>query len=252
MRENTVQSVDRALQLIEIVSQHRNGCGVTELAHTLEISKATVFRLVSSLVNYGYIEQHPETKNYKLGYKLLELNTRLLDSIDLRTQALPFLKALEDLSNEVVHLVVPNGGEVVYIEKLEGNETLRMHSQVGKRAPMHCTGVGKVILAYLPEPVLKKIIEEKGLPKITIHTIDNEQDLLIELEQIRNQGFGFDLEENEIGISCIAAPIFNHKGEITAALSISGPTLRMTHEKMESLKKTMVDTCTQISKRLGF
>jgi IclR family transcriptional regulator, KDG regulon repressor len=252
MRENTVQSVDRALQLIDIVSQHRNGCGVTELAHALDISKSTVFRLVSSLVNYGYIEQHLETKNYKLGYKLLELNTRLLDSIDLRTQALPFLKELEDLSNEVVHLVVPNGGEVVYIEKLEGNETLRMHSQVGKRAPMHCTGVGKVILAYLAETTLKKVIKEKGLPKITVNTIDNEKSLYTELNQIRKQGFGYDLEENEIGISCIAAPIFNHKGEITAALSISGPTLRMTDEKMANLKGTIVETCSQISKRLGF
>lgn len=252
MRENTVQSVDRALQLIDVVSQHRNGCGVTELANALDISKATVFRLVSSLVNYGYIEQHPITKSYKLGYKLLELNTRLLDSIDLRTQALPFLRELEELSNEVIHLVVPNGGEVVYIEKLEGNETLRMHSQVGKRAPMHCTGVGKVILAYLPDTIVKKIVKEKGLPKITIHTIDNEKALILELEKIRKQGYGFDLEENEIGISCIAAPIFNHNGDITAALSISGPTLRMTDEKMENLRETIVKTCSQISKRLGF
>jgi len=149
-------------------------------------------------------------------------------------------------------LVVPNGGEVVYIEKLEGNETLRMHSQVGKRAPMHCTGVGKVILAYLPDNIVKKIVKEKGLPKITIHTIDNEKALILELEKIRKQGYGFDLEENEIGISCIAAPIFNHNGDITAALSISGPTLRMTDEKMENLRETIVKTCSQISKRLGF
>lgn len=246
-----IQSVDRALRIITYVSQKKEGMGVTELAALLDLNKSSIFKLLSTLAAHGFIEQDSDTKKYKLGYKYLELSSILLESLDLRTQAKPFLKELEALTNEVIHLVVYDQGEVVYIEKLEGNETLRTHSKVGKRAPVHCTSVGKVILAYLPDDQVKEIIDKKGLTRHTENTITNKEIFLKELQKVRKQGYGVEIEENEEGITCIAAPIFDHKGEIIAAVSISGPSTRMSEKRLEELMPNIVHTGKIISKRLG-
>lgn len=251
-RENMVKSVSRALDIITMLSLKKGGLGVTEIANNIDINKSSVYRILSTLVQYGYVEQDEETGRYKLGYKFLEISSKLLESIDLRGEARPFLQELESETNEVIHLVVYDQGEVVYIEKLEGNETLRMHSKVGKRAPMHCTSVGKAILAQLPDNVIEGIIERKGMPVHTIHTITDKEVLMKELEQVRVRGYALDLEENEIGITCIAVPIFDHTGNVVSAVSISGPTLRMTEERLEQLHKRMITIGKQISERLGY
>lgn len=142
----------------------------------------------------------------------------------MRSEARQYLQELENTTNKVIHLVVYDQGEVVYIEKLEGNETLRMHAKVGKREPMHCTSVGKAILAYLPSNVVLNILEQKGMPMHTDKTITNKDDFLQELIQVRIKGCALDLEENEYGITCIAVPIFVHSGKVIAAVIISGPT----------------------------
>ncbi|MDP4107365.1 MAG: IclR family transcriptional regulator, partial [Bacillota bacterium] len=187
-----------------------------------------------------------------LGYQFLELSTRLLESIDIRQEAVPYLRQLEEISNEVIHLVIYSQKEAVYIEKLEGNETLRMHSQVGRRAPIHCTSAGKVILAQLPIAEVKEIIQQRGLPRHTEKTITTEIELFENLSMIRNQGFGIEREENETGITCIAAPIFNHRGEVAGAISISGTSLRMNDEKIASIKDTLIEVGKKVSERLGY
>ncbi|MEK4068198.1 IclR family transcriptional regulator [Peribacillus sp. FSL R5-0717] len=247
-----VKSVDRALTIISLVSKRKEGIGVTELASNLDLNKSSIFRLLSTLVDHGFIEQNPETKKYRLGYKYLELSSMLLESIDLRTQAKPFLEELESHINEVIHLTVYDQGEVVYIEKLEGSETLRTHSQVGRRAPMHCTAVGKVILAHLPLNEIVDIIDKHGLPKHTEQTITDKESFFKELGKIRNEGIGREIEENEQGITCIAAPIFDNRKKITAAISISGPSIRMTEERLTEIKPIIMDIGKKISKRLGY
>ncbi|RBW69804.1 IclR family transcriptional regulator [Bacillus taeanensis] len=247
-----IKSVDRALQIITIVSSRKDGFGVTELAEQLELNKSSIFRLLSTLAAHNFIEQDLETKKYRLGYKYLELSSKLLDSIDIRSEAKPFLKELESITKEVIHLVVYDQGEVIYIEKLEGSETLRTHSQVGKRAPMHCTSVGKVILAHLPENEVLSILERKGLPKHTENTIVTKEDLFAELVKIKEQGYGTEIEENEPGITCIAAPIFNNRGEIAAAVSVSGPTIRMSSTIMNEMKDKIIEVTQSISRRLGY
>jgi IclR family transcriptional regulator, KDG regulon repressor len=247
-----VKSVDRALTIISLVSKRKEGVGVTELAADLELNKSSIFRLLSTLVKHGFIEQNPETKKYRLGYKYLELSSMLLESIDLRAQAKPLLEELASHTSEVIHLVVYDQGEVVYIEKLEGNETLRTHSQVGRRAPMHCTSVGKVILAHLPLNEIVDIIDKHGLPKHTENTITDKEAFFKELGKIRNEGFSTEKEENEPGITCIAAPIFDHARKITAAVSISGPSIRMTEERLAEIKPFIVDIGKKISQRLGY
>nr|WP_206762424.1 IclR family transcriptional regulator [Cytobacillus firmus] len=250
-RENMVKSVSRALDIITLISLKKNGLGVTEIANQIDINKSSVYRILSTLVQYGYIEQDTETGKYKLGYKFLEISSKLLESIDLRAEARPFLQELENETNEVIHLVVYDQGEVVYIEKLEGNETLRMHSKVGKRAPMHCTSVGKAILAHLPSSIVSDILERKGMPVHTDKTITDKEEFMKELGQVRQKGYALDLEENEYGITCVAVPIFDHLGKVIAAVSISGPTMRMTDDRLDALKSIMVKTGQGISARLG-
>ncbi|HWO76271.1 MAG TPA: IclR family transcriptional regulator [Bacillus sp. (in: firmicutes)] len=251
-RENMVKSVSRALDIIHLVSMKKGGLGVTEIANQIDINKSSVYRILSTLVKYGYVEQNNETGRYRLGLKFLEISSRLLESIDLREEAKPFLLELEKETNEVIHLVVYDQGEVVYIEKLEGTEILRMHSRVGKRAPMHCTSVGKAILANLPTSVVLDILERKGLPKHTENTITNQDEFLKELAKVKQNGYALDLEENEYGITCIAVPIFDHLEKVIAAVSVSGPTMRMTGERLEHLKFRMQQIGKQISSRLGF
>ncbi|MDR7079752.1 DNA-binding IclR family transcriptional regulator [Neobacillus niacini] len=247
-----VKSVDRALTIVSLVSQKKEGVRVTELASQLDLNKSSIFRLLATLVRHGYVEQDSETKKYKLGYKPLELSAILLESIDLRSQAKTFLKELETITNEVIHLVLFNDGEVIYIEKLEGNETLRTHSRVGRRAPLHCTSVGKVILANLTESEVNDLLERNGMPKHTENTITDKESFMVELKKIRNQGYGIESEENEPGITCLAAPIFNNEGDITAAVSISGPSIRMADDRLEELKSYIISTGEKISSRLGF
>jgi IclR family transcriptional regulator, KDG regulon repressor len=249
-RENVVKSVSRALDIIALVGMKKGGLGVTEIANQIDINKSSVFRTLSTLVQYGYIEQDGDTGKYKLGYKFLDISSKLLESIDIRTEAKPFLQELEEKTNEVIHLVVYDQGEVVYIEKLEGTETLRTHSRVGKRAQMHCTSVGKAILAHLPENDVLAIID-KGMPVHTDYTITEKEALLQELKQIRGRGYSLDLEENEYGITCIAAPVFDHLGNVVAAVSISGPTTRMTKDRLTQLGPVMIQTSQKISARLG-
>ncbi|HZG60084.1 MAG TPA: IclR family transcriptional regulator [Anoxybacillus sp.] len=251
-RENMVKSVSRALDIINIVSSEKNGLGVTEIAKQMDINKSSVYRILSTLVQYGYMEQDEETSRYKLGYKFLELSSKLLESIDLRKEAKPYLQELEKETNEVIHLVVYDQGEVIYIEKLEGTETLRMHSKVGKRAPMHCTAVGKAILAHLPSNVVLDILKRKGMPRHTDKTITDQDEFLKELAQVKQKGYALDLEENEYGIRCIAVPIFDHLGKVIAAVSVSGPTIRMTDERIEQLQARMRQIGKQISARLGY
>lgn len=247
-----VKSVSRALDIISIVSMKKGGLGVTEIANQMDINKSSVHRILSTLTEYGYIEQDIETGRYKLGYKFLEISSKLLDSIDLRTEARPFLQVLETVTNEVIHLVVYDQGEVVYIEKLEGNETLRMHSRVGKRAPMHCTSVGKAILAHLPTNVVLEIINRKGLPAHTNHTFTDKEEFFQELAKIKENGYALDLEENEYGIICIAVPIYDHLGRVAAAVSISGPSIRMIPNRLDELKDRLIEIGRKISARLGY
>ncbi|RKD26773.1 IclR family transcriptional regulator [Ammoniphilus oxalaticus] len=250
--ESMVKSLGRALQILDFLRKRKVGCGVTEISKELGFNKTSVYRMLSTFVQYGYVEQETETDRYKLGYKVLELSSSLLDSIDLRAEAKPFLKELEQLTNEVIHLVVYDRGEVVYIEKLEGNETLRMHSKVGTRAPMHCTSVGKAILAYLPRKEVEKAFDEYPFEPHTPFTITDKESLYQQLDKIKEKGYALDLEENELGINCIAVPIFDHTSNVIAAFSISGPKMRMTEERLSKLENKVMSIGKQISKRLGY
>ena len=252
MDDYTVKSVDKACLLIEVVSDYPEGIGITELAQHVDMVKSTVHRLLTTLMKRGYIEQDASTGKYKLGYTLLDLGMKLLSSIDLRREALSFLQELADASNEVVHLAFLDQGEIVYVEKVESLNTIRMHSRVGKRVPVHATGLGKAILAFLPYQETLSIIDRYGLPALTEHTITDKSTFLKSLEDTRRNGYAIDVEENQLGISCVATPIWDNNHRVVAACSVSGPSVRVTWERMQELIPLVRSTGANISERLGY
>lgn len=248
----TVQALERALKLLEALSQEKEGLGLNELARRVELHKSTVYRLLQTLKEHGYVEQDASHGKYNLGLKILELSGRILDRLDVRAVAHPYLKALADKSNEVAHLVILDGDEAVYIDKVEGNRTIRMYSQIGRRVPLHSTAVGKAILAHLAWPEAQRLLERKGLTRFTPRTVTDWSTLAEHLERVRRQGYAVDDGENEEGIRCVGAPIFNHDHRVVAALSISGPEVNITWERIPELGELVRWASREISRRLGF
>ena len=247
-----IKVLDKTFSILEILLQHGTAMNLTEISEELGLYPSTIHRILDTLKYWGYVEQDPRTQKYKLGLKLLELGMLKLRQMDLVKEAAPYLKELTKQCNETVHLGVLEGGEVLYLAKEESSQTIRMISYVGKRAPLHCTSLGKVLLAYLSAEERKKILGEKVLPRLTENTITDKRELEKELDKVKEQGFALDREENEKDVRCVAAPIRNYQGEVIAALSISSPIFRLDKNRQNDLKKALIETSKKISKRLGY
>jgi DNA-binding IclR family transcriptional regulator len=226
-----IQSVDRALSIIEILSKEKE-LGVTELSKRLNIHKSTIFSLLGTLQYRGYISQNLKTGKYQLSLKLFEIGHIVFDGLDLLKISRPYLEKLLTLHEETVHLVVLDNDEIIYIDKIESSQSIKISSRIGSRLPVHCTGVGKAMIAFKSEQEIKEIIKHKPLKRFTSNTITNYENFLKELQKIRRQGYAMDNEEFEQGLICVAAPIKDIKGNVIAALSIAGPTIRMNKEKI--------------------
>lgn len=254
--KNVVQSLERAGLILEVLSQHSRGLSLRDLSRKVHLTKGTTHRLLSSLAYLDFIRQNPSNKHYLLSFRLVELGNRLLNQIDFRIEARPFLVELAENTNETAHMVILDQFEVLYIDKVEaiGNTTgLRMASMLGSRIPAHCSAVGKALLAFLPEEKLEELAGANGLPKRTENTITRLEKLKEHLELVRRRGYAMDNEENEIGIRCIGAPIRDQRGEVIAAISISVPASRMKTRMMEAkLKDRVIETARKISDKLGY
>ena len=247
-----IKVLDKTFSILEILLQHGSSMHMTEISEKLGLYPSTIHRILDTLKHWGYVEQDPHTQKYRLGLKLLELGMAKLQQMDLVKEATPYLKELVNQCNETVHLGVLEEGEVLYLAKEESSQTIRMISYVGKRAPLHCTALGKVLLAYLSEEERKKILEGKVLPHLTENTITDKRELEKELSKVREQGFALDREENEKDVRCIAAPIRNYRGRVIAAVSISGPAFRIDKKVQNNLKEALIEISKKISKRLGY
>lgn len=243
-------------QILDILGQTPQGISLRDLSAKVNLPKGTTHRLLSSLMYLGYVRQDDSTRHYLLGFKLVELGNILLNQLDLRKEAEPYLKELAERTRETIHMVILDHSEVVYIEKVEGDHNpsgLKMASRVGLRNPAHSSAVGKVLLAHLSETELNQILKEKPLEKRTENTITDVTQLKEHLKWVRNQGFAIDNEENEKGVRCIGAPIFDRTGRPVAAISISGPAFRITKKlAQEVLKKEVMETALKISQQLGY
>src|SRR5665648_97146 len=247
-----IKVLDKTFSIFDILLQHGSSMHMTEISKKLGLYPSTIHRILDTLKYWGYVEQDPKTQKYRLGLKLLELGMAKLHQMDLVKEATPYLKELVKLCNETVHLGVREEGEVLYLAKEESSQTIRMISYVGKRAPLHCTALGKVLLAHMSTEERKKTLGEKVLRRLTENTITDEEELEKELNRIKKQGFALDREENEKNVRCIAAPIRNHQGRVIAALSISSPTFRLDKNVQNNLKEAIIETSEKISKRLGY
>jgi len=247
-----IKVLNKSLSILEILLKQGSAMNMTEISEKLELYPSTIHRILDTLKHWGYVEQNPHTQKYQLGLKVLELGMAKLHQMDLVREATPCLKELVDQCNETVHLGVLEEGEVLYLAKEESSQTIRMCSYAGKRAPLHCTALGKVLLAYLTEEQRKKILSEKELLRFTEKTITDKKELERELNKIKKQDFALDREENEKDVRCIAAPIKNYQGKVIAAISISGPVYRMDINKQNHLQEVLIRISKKVSKRLGY
>lgn len=246
-----VRSVAKALMIIDMLSYAPEGMPLGEIARKIGAPKSTIHGLLSTLCEYGFVEQSSIDGCYKLGVHLFELGMAVADNWDVRKIAAPYIERLLGEMQETIHLVILDNGEVLYIDKRESNQSLRIVSKIGARLPAHCTGVGKVLLAYMPPAEVKTIIERKGLSKYTRNTITDPYLLEKELQKIRHQGYAIDNEEIMDGLRCVAAPIRDHKGDVCAAISISGPAVRLDEDRLPVAIDRVTKTADEISAALG-
>lgn len=253
---NLVQTIERVSAIFDAMARSSHGISLKELSSNVGLPKGTTHRLLTSLAYFGYVRQAAENKNYYLGFKLVELGNRLLDHLDLRVQARPFLISLCKKTKETVHLVILDKNEALYVDKVVSDEKpggLQMVSRVGLRVPVHCSSVGKVFLAQYSDQEFERFVQEKGLEKRTENTITNTEKLKHHLKEIYRQGYAVDDEENEKGIRCVGAPIFNQQGQVIAAVSISGPTVRISKKIIqETMKNEVMKTASDISREIGY
>jgi DNA-binding IclR family transcriptional regulator len=251
---NLVQTIERVDQLLTILSKSPQGMRLGEMAAKVGLPKGTTHRLVSSLAYFDYIQQDLNSREYKLGFKLVTLGEQVLDQIDLRSVAHPHLFELSQQAEEIAHLVVMDNDEALYVDKIQPiREGLHMSSRIGNRAPLHCTSVGKVLLAHQPRAEIDRIIQTKGLPRRTAHTLIDGAQLKSHLEKVKKNGYALDDEEHSQGVRCVAAPIHNKKGEVLAAISISAPAVRVTLDLAQGrIKKLVTSTAKKISNQLGY
>jgi len=247
----TVQSVVRALEILHCFEKEPT-LGISEISEYMDLSKSTIYGLVNTLTSYGYLEQLPQSKKYKLGIKLFEQGNLVQRRMDIRSEARPWCKLLADKYRTTAHLATHSDGDIIYVDKVDNTDSVVIYSQVGKRAPMHCTGVGKALLAYLPMDYLDSFIFTRPLARMTDKTITSREALLEELKKIREQGYSVDNEEIEPGLHCIAAPIFDHQNKVSMAISISFPYGRLWDINWDEAVRDVQYYARQISERIGY
>ena len=241
-----IQSLARGLLILDLLSQSPDGASITELAEALSIDKGSASRLVATLANSGYAEKDEVSRRFHLGPQVVALSRSVLTRLPLREAAKPYLRQLMERTGECAHLAVAAQGKALYIDQVESPATLRVNAQVGMMNPLHCTALGKVLLAFgdTPSPLT--------LESHTPRTITDPQVLQHELELIKQQGYAVDDEEFDTGIRCVAVPALDYRGKLAGALGISGPATRMTRERLPELATIVVEIGRALTERLSF
>ena len=246
-----LSSVANSLRLLKVFSDDDYEIGISALAQRLGLAKSTVHRLASTLIGAGMLEQNPETGKYRLGLALLELGLLVRRKMDVTTEARPHLKALSERTGETIQLAALEQTTALYINVIESQRALRMSYQVGTRAPLHCTAVGKVLLAHAEARIFEATVA-LGLAALTGTTITDAGSLRRELVLIGQRGYAFEEEEAEPGLRGVAAPVRDFSGQAAAAIGISGPTHRMSKKVLLSYARDLLDVSNAVSQRLGY
>ena len=240
----------KGLQILTMIAERDEGLTLSEVSRLSGVPKPTAHRLINVLIEYGMIRSGPKDR-YLVGPQCLILGNRFLNGLDLRHEAQDLLRKLARDTLETCHLGIKEGTRIVYIEKVESPHAVRMYSRVGGTNPVHSTALGRAILAYFGEDAIEAVIDN-GLERRTPNTITDPNRFRASLAEINERGFAVDDVENEEGIRCVAAPVFDHSGDVVAGISVSGPEQRITKERLNDIGINVVEAAFALSTRLGY
>ncbi|MFC1891369.1 IclR family transcriptional regulator [Thermodesulfobacteriota bacterium] len=248
-----INSVLRATQILDAFSIEKTSFTHSELSKSLGINKAAVTRLLYTLERAGFLEKKSATNGYSLTVKPFRIGSVYLNNVDMHAIAMPHLAELSSKYKETAHLAVLYENKAFFIDRVESSQSIRMKSLVGSKLPVHCTAIGKVLLAYQDKEYINHFLQSVELEKYTPATITDPEELKIHLKELRTQGFAVDNIEHEAELKSTAAPVRNHEGKVIAAISIAGPAYRMSNEKLfNRIIKSVVETADKISHKLGY
>jgi len=250
-RNYNINSVQRCLRLLSLFAQAPGGLSASEVAKQSGLPVSTVHRFLVNLENAGFLAYNSSEK-YHLGISSFSIGHAALAQLDIRRLSFPYLQTLNQNTRETIHLTVRHGLSAVYVEKLDSPEKLRIFSRIGASVPLHCTAVGKVLLAYLPQNELERTLQQLELRRLTPSTIGDLLELERHLQRVRKNGYAFDLEEHEPHIRCVAAPIWDHRGAVNASLSLTAPAVRMALPRLRQLAPLIQQAGLRISRELGY
>ena len=246
-----VQSLTRSLMLLEKVSENVQGMPLSELSASLDLAPSTAHRLLNALLNLGYLD-FDETRNlWSVGLKAFTIGNAYLKKRDVVVQSRPFMRDLMMEVGETCNLAILEGRSVVFLSQVECQETMRMVAELGSRGPLHASGVGKAILSAMEPKEQSQIVSEISMDRLTAKTITSRKALLSELAAVRKQGYAVDDEEQKVGLRCVAAPVFDEFGDPVAALSVSGPTVRLSNDRLSEVAKLVYQTAMRVTNGIG-
>src|SRR5271170_1879362 len=245
-----LHSLDRAVSVLEVLGQSDAPLSLAEICQRMNLHKSTAHRSLMVLERSALIERTQENR-YRLGLKLYELGNRAVEQIDLRARVQPFFRRLASQVGETVHLSVLQKTSIVYLDKVEPNRRVCLSSKTGTSNPVYCTSMGKAMLAFQPEEIIDEIVARIRFVRYTPKTLTSREALLKALERVRRRGYAIDDEEIELGVRCIGAPIFNENHLAIAAVSVSGPSSRITVQSVPGIAEHLLRCCRDISASLG-
>ncbi len=246
------RSLTKALALIEALASSPRPLTAVQLSRTLNLTRPTVYRILTTLVQHGFVTHEEDGSCFRLTFKLFDLGQRVLEGTDLLEAARPVLRKLRAHCHETVHFAVPENGRMVYLDKLEGSGPFCTNSRLGRSVPMHCTALGKSVLAYLPTIKTRRVLLGQGMPRYTPRTIVALSAMERELARVQRQGYAVDDVEFEEGVRCVGAPIFDHLGMPIAAISVSAPLSRMPLAKIQEVGVMVSEGAASISRSIGW
>lgn len=252
MAQANIGSLVKGMRLLEILADSDRAMGVSELARLLEQDKSAVYRLLTTLKSGGYLEQDPESKKYVIGPRMIVVSSRVLGNNDVYRYARPAMKKLLQDTRETVHLGMQMGDQVVYIAQEVSPEVISVNTESGQREAIHCTAVGKALVAFLPDEEREAVIERLDFRRYTPATITDPDRFRAHCRQVSAQGYAVDDEELYPGVRCVAAPVMGYDGNVLAALGISGPATRLAVEALPRLGEVVAKYAREVSRRLGF
>ncbi len=250
-RNYDITALQRGLRLLHLFSESPRGLTAKQVASFSRLPVSTVHRFLANLVASGFLNRDGEGIHH-LGIACFAIGQAAAGQLDIRRLSLPYLRELNQQTRETIHLTVRHGLSAVYVEKLDSPEPLRIYSRIGASVPLYCTAVGKVMLAHLPEDEQERILTELDVKRHTPNGAGSLQELRTELYRVRKNGYAFDLEEHELHIRCVAAPIWDHMGGVQSSLSITAPAFRMPVTRLRQLAPLIQSAGRKISAELGY